>query len=222
MVTKQAEMFSFVDKSREAVFSYDVSGLSENVDTAELIGTIIGENADDVTCMKLKSIGLRNLMEYSINELMDLALGKNEAIQLHASFLLTKRLFQEKKGKSCIIRSPKDAADCLYDLKYEKQEHFVALFLNTKNEVVKRKTISIGSLNATIVHPREIFREAVKISAASVIVGHNHPSSDPSPSQEDIQVTKRLTESGKMLGIEVLDHIIIGQGFKSLKEQGYM
>src|SRR5690625_7874704 len=103
------------------------------------------------------------------------------------------------------------------------QEHFVTLFLNTKNQIIHRQTIFIGSLNASIVHPREVFREAVKRSAASIIVAHNHPSGDPTPSQEDIHVTWRLVESGKMTGIELLDHLIIGnRKFVSLKEKEYL
>jgi len=104
-----------------------------------------------------------------------------------------------------------------------KQEHFIAMFLNTKNQVIHRQTIFIGSLNASIVHPREVYKEAVKRSAASVICAHNHPSGDPTPSQEDIHVTRRLTECGKMLGIELLDHLVIGdRNFVSLKEKGYL
>jgi DNA repair protein RadC len=103
------------------------------------------------------------------------------------------------------------------------QEHFVCLYLNTKNQVIHRQTIFIGSLNASIVHPREVFREAVRRAAASVICAHNHPSGDASPSREDIEVTKRLVECGKMIGIELLDHLIIGDNkYVSLKEKGYV
>lgn len=98
------------------------------------------------------------------------------------------------------------------------KEFFVALFLNTKNGVLKQEVISIGSLNANIVHPREVFRTACMISASSIIVAHNHPSGDPTPSKEDIDLTKKLVEAGKMMGIELLDHVIIGHdsnyGFK--------
>ena len=98
------------------------------------------------------------------------------------------------------------------------KEFFMALYLNTKNGVMKQEVISIGSLNANIVHPREIFKTACMISASSIIVAHNHPSGDPTPSREDIEITKKLCEAGKMIGIEVLDHVIIGYdrnyGFK--------
>jgi DNA repair protein RadC len=98
------------------------------------------------------------------------------------------------------------------------KEFFITLFLNTKNGVLKQEVISIGSLNANIVHPREVFRTACMVSASSIIVAHNHPSGDPTPSREDIELTKKLAEAGKMIGIDVLDHVIIGHdrnyGFK--------
>jgi DNA repair protein RadC len=98
------------------------------------------------------------------------------------------------------------------------KEFFVTLYLNTKNGIIKQEVISIGSLNANIVHPREVFRTACMVSASSIIVAHNHPSGDPAPSREDIELTKKLAEAGKMIGIELLDHVILGQdrnyGFK--------
>lgn len=109
------------------------------------------------------------------------------------------------------------------DLRYLQKEHFVCLFLNTKNHVLAQETLSIGSLNASIVHPREIFRAAIKRSSASIICAHNHPSGDPTPSPEDIQITERLVQAGELIGIEVLDHVIIGdKHYISLKEQGLM
>ena len=105
----------------------------------------------------------------------------------------------------------------------DQQEKLYCLYLNTKNEVVHEKAVFIGSLNASIVHPREVFKEALKWSAASIIVSHNHPSGDPTPSQEDVQVTRRLTQAGEILGIECLDHLIIGDGrYVSMKEKGYI
>lgn len=109
------------------------------------------------------------------------------------------------------------------DVRTLQQEHFVALYLNTKNHVIKQKTLFIGSLNASIVHPREVFKEALRTSSAALICLHNHPSGDPAPSPEDISVTKRLNEAGKILGITLLDHIITGDDcFVSLKERGFL
>ncbi|MBU5213574.1 DNA repair protein RadC [Bacillus oleronius] len=100
---------------------------------------------------------------------------------------------------------------------------YTCIYLSTKNQVIHQQTIFIGSLNASIVHPREVFKEAFRRSAASIICIHNHPSGDPGPSREDIEVTKRLVECGKIIGIEILDHLIIGdKKFVSLKEKGYL
>ncbi|MDW7726869.1 MAG: DNA repair protein RadC [Candidatus Methanoperedens sp.] len=102
-----------------------------------------------------------------------------------------------------------------------QKEHFIALYLNTRNRVVKKEVISIGTLNANVVHPREVFRTAISVSAAHIIVAHNHPSGDPTPSKEDITITKKLVEAGKIIGIEVLDHVIIGdERYHSMKEAG--
>jgi DNA repair protein RadC len=103
------------------------------------------------------------------------------------------------------------------------KEFFIALYLNTKNGMLKQEVVSIGSLNANIIHPREIFKTACMISASSIIVAHNHPSGDPSPSREDIEITIKLSEAGKMMGIELLDHVIIGYGKNyGFKENGLM
>ncbi|MEG2504830.1 MAG: DNA repair protein RadC, partial [Carnobacterium sp.] len=101
------------------------------------------------------------------------------------------------------------------------QEHVVALYLNTKNHLIKKETIFVGGLNSSIAHPREIFRGAVRISAARIILGHNHPSGNPEPSQADISFTKRIIECGELMGIDLLDHIVVGEkGYISLKETG--
>ena len=109
------------------------------------------------------------------------------------------------------------------EMRYLDREHFRVLILNTKNHILKNCLVSIGSLNSSLVHPREVFKQAIKSSGAAVILIHNHPSGDPYPSNEDIEITKRLHEAGKIVGIEVLDHIIIGDGsFVSLKERSVL
>ncbi len=109
------------------------------------------------------------------------------------------------------IHSPEDVSNIVKPLISDpNKEHFITLYLNTKNGILIQEITSIGSLNANIVHPREVFRTACKVSAAHIIVAHNHPSGDPTPSTEDIELTKKLVEAGKLLGIDVLDHIIIG------------
>lgn len=149
-------------------------------------------------------------------------IGLVKAVTLVAGIELGRRLSQREPGQRPIIRSPQDAADLVMsELRYQTKEHFMALLLSTKNHVIARAIISVGSLNASIVHPRELFREAISYSAAAVILVHNHPSGDPTPSQEDISLTKQLVEAGNLLTISVLDHVIIGDGkYVSFKEKG--
>ena len=168
---------------------------------------------------------IQDLKDATIEEYTKVkGVGQAKAVQLLAAAEIGKRLYRKHSEGRYTIRSPEDAAAYLMtDMSSLTQEHFVVLFLNVKNEVLHKQTIFIGSLNSSIVHPREIFREAVKRSAASIICAHNHPSGNPTPSPEDIDVTKRLTEAGALMGIEVLDHVIIGDHqFISLKEKGYM
>ena len=167
---------------------------------------------------------IAELMSATEQELMQIkGIGKAKAKQILAALELAKRLNAPAEAPY-IIRSPRDVAQLMIpEMRYLQVEQFVVLFLNTKNGVIAKETISIGSLSASIVHPREVFKAAIKRSSASIIAVHNHPSGNPTPSAEDIQITNRLVESGKIIGIDVLDHIIIGDGqFYSLKEHGLM
>jgi DNA repair protein RadC len=132
---------------------------------------------------------------------------------------LTRRRYRGKKLKE--IRGPDDVVAFVgLKLKKEQREHFLVLLLNARHEVMGRETVSIGSLNASIVHPREVFKPAITTSAASIILVHNHPSGDPEPSEEDLSITKRLVEAGELLGIGVLDHVIIAErGAVSLRSR---
>jgi DNA repair protein RadC len=169
--------------------------------------------------------GLRLLKAASLEEITAIkGIGKAKAIQVMAAVELGRRIANLAYDDRYVIRSPEDGANYMMnDMRFLSQEHFVCLYLNTKNQVIHKQTVFIGSLNASIVHPREVFKEGLKRSAASIIALHNHPSGDPAPSREDIEVTKRLVECGKIIGIELLDHLIIGENkFVSLKEKGYL
>lgn len=135
-----------------------------------------------------------------------------------------KQVVRESDFEVVQIKSPEDAANAIQkEIGDEDREVFFVLCLNTKNRVVAIHRASVGSINAAIVAPREVFKSAILNNAASIIVAHNHPSNDPSPSNEDIEVTKRLVSAGDILGIEVLDHIIVGESkYISLKSKGYM
>ncbi|MCS7460831.1 DNA repair protein RadC [Paenibacillus doosanensis] len=159
--------------------------------------------------------------EQELTRIKGIGIGK--ARQITAMLRLAKAISAAAPTPH-IIKSPKDVFDLLApDFRHLQKEHFVCLFLNTKNHLIFKEVISIGSLNAAIVHPREVFRSAIKRCSASIICAHPHPSGDPTPSQEDIQLTKRLVEAGSIIGIEVIDHVIIGgHQFYSLKEHGHI
>ncbi|MFG6148372.1 RadC family protein [Halobacillus sp. B23F22_1] len=215
------------DRPRERLVKYGAHNLSNQELLAILLGS--GSKKESVTSLAQHILihfeGIMLLKDATIEELTAIkGIGAAKAVLLLSAIEFGKRLQQMKPVEKYVIRSPEDGADfVMEEMRDLKQEHFVCLFLNTKNQVLHRQTVFIGSLNASIVHPREVFKEAVKRSAASIICAHNHPSGDPSPSQEDIQVTQRLSECGKMIGIELLDHLVIGdRKFISLKEKGYL
>lgn len=215
------------DRPRERLIRQGAESLSNQELIAILLRTGIKQESVLVLANRILSSfdKIQDLKDATIEELMLVkGVGKAKAVQLLAAAEIGKRMYRKHSEGRYTIRSPEDAAAYLMtDMASLNQEHFVALFLNVKNEVLHKQTLFIGSLNSSIVHPREIFREAVKRSAASIIVAHNHPSGNPSPSPEDIEVTKRLIEAGSIMGIEVLDHVIIGNHqFLSLKEKGYM
>lgn len=168
--------------------------------------------------------GLYGLLDVAVEELLAIpGIGVAKALQMAAAVELGRRIVARPAAQKVQIRCANDAAEYVMErLRHLKKEYFVLLHLDTKHCVMGDEVVSVGSLNASIVHPREIFKSAVKRSASGILCIHNHPSGDPTPSPEDIAVTRRLCEAGKLLGIDVLDHIVIGDGrFVSLKSQGY-
>ncbi len=168
---------------------------------------------------------LAGLMQASIEELAAVkGIGQVKAVQIKAALELGKRLMLLPPAERLTIRTPDDVVGLVMDnMRHLDREHFCALLLNTKNQVLSLETISIGTLSSSMVHPRELFKAAIKKSAAAVIIIHNHPSGDPTPSKEDISITKRIVEGGEILGISVLDHLIIGDNkFVSLKAKGFI
>lgn len=215
------------ERPRERMLHYGAEALSH----AELLAIMLRTGTVSESAVRLASRvlsecgGLRSLVDMSIDQLKGIkGIGNAKALQIMAGIELGRRLAKSTWTERVTIRSPKDIADLVSeDLRYLQKEHFICLFLNTKNHLLAQETLSMGSLNASIVHPREVFRAAIKRSSASIVCVHNHPSGDPTPSPEDIQLTARLVEAGAIIGIEVLDHVIIGdQRFISLKEQGFM
>lgn len=191
---------------------------SEALSSQEILALILGRGIKDesvlVTAQKLLSKfgNLKNLASASIEELTQIkGIGPAKAAQIKATFELSKRLDDSSgEGPKVTLKSPEDAIKAAKSqLKGKKKEHFMVLCLDTRNHLINAQKISIGSLDCSIVHPREVFKEAISSCAASVIFMHNHPSGDPTPSEDDIKITKRLVEAGEIIGIDVLDHIII-------------
>ncbi|MDR3597694.1 DNA repair protein RadC [Clostridium sp.] len=197
-----------------------------NLSDTELLGLIIKEKSNEMISDNLvnKFSSLDNLLiNTSEEELKSIKGLSNKRIeQIKAIAEISRRLYSKSNIKNYKINTPSDIANYIMnDLRFLNQEHFIVISLNTKNMILNSKTIFIGTLNSSLVHPREIFLQAIKSSANSIIVCHNHPSGDVNPSQEDINITLRLKECGKILGINLIDHIIIGDtNHKSLKEDG--
>lgn len=164
--------------------------------------------------------GLKGLANISIEELSSFqGIGLAKSAQIKAAIELGHRIYKEVNIAKPKITKPSDVVDLVMEMQFLDKEHFRIITLSTKNHVIGIDEISVGSLNSSIVHPREVFKKALEKNAASVILVHNHPSGDPEPSREDIQVTNRLVKAGEIMGIEILDHIIIGaNNYKSLKE----
>lgn len=209
---------SYLDKVRSKINRYS----ADNVDIRDLFAIIVGRNNPDIS-NKLANYHMRELINMTVEDFKEIeGITNSIAEKLVAAIALAKKLARQELPDMFQIHSPEDAAKYLQWMRYEEQEKFVCLYLNTKNQVIREKVIFVGSLDASVVHPRECFKEAVKCSAANIIIAHQHPSGDPSPSREDIKATKRFHEAGEIIGINVLDHIIIGDGrFTSLKEKGY-
>jgi len=205
--------------------------------TSELIAILLrtglqGVSAIDVAEQLLNRFGsLTGLCAASIDELRQTkGIGRDKAIALKAAFTLANRMAKEIQVEAPIIEKPQIVAALIRDdLRLRSEERFVALLLNTRHRLIRVETISTGTLDASLLHPRELFRPAITANAAAIIVAHNHPSGDPTPSSADIQVTREIVKAGALLKIPVLDHIIIGRStasqpkdYTSLEELGLM
>ena len=211
------------ERPREKLLFYGAQFLSNE----ELLAIILRTGNKDSNVVELSyriihSVGgLNGLFKASAKELMKVkGVKEAKATQILAMCELYKR-FKVSELTQVKISKPSDVAELVLDeLRMLRQEVLILITLDTKNKVISKKEIFKGGLNSSLVHPREIFREAVKDSAASIIICHNNPSGDPTPSRDDINITTRLKECGKMMGIELLDHLIIGDNrFISLKEK---
>lgn len=203
----------------------------EMLSDAELLAIIIKAGTKDKTSVQLiqelmkdfeyENKGLGFLNGLSLTEIQKIkGLGKIKAIQLKAICELSKRIVKPANFNRYKITSPEDVAMLVMEeLRYMSQERLITILLDSQNVVLKKITLAIGGLNKNLIEPREIFKEPIKLSADKIILVHNHPSGNPYPSDTDIKMTKRVVEAGKIFGIEILDHVIIGNGiFSSLKK----
>jgi DNA repair protein RadC len=214
------------ERPRERLQKFGVEALSAQEILALILGRGIAGESVMMTAQRLLSQfgSLKGIASASVEELSTVkGIGVAKASQIKAAFELASRLEgYPEVGKMPLVKTPAEVTALVRGrLKGKKKEHFLALLLDARNQLIKVAEISVGSLDASIVHPREVFKEAISASAASVIFVHNHPSGDPGASDDDIALTKRLADAGEIVGIDVLDHIIIGdKNYLSLKREG--
>ena len=213
------------ERPRERLARHGASVLSN----AELLAILLRTGTREESAISLahrilvQEQGLRYLADSNVEQLSAInGIGKAKAAQIKAAIELGKRLAAFEPGADKPLKCPQDVAGLLMEeMRYLKKEHMKLVLLNVKCNLISVEEISVGSLNASIVHPREVFNPAIRKSSASIIMVHNHPSGDPAPSSEDISITARIAEAGKLIGIELVDHIIIGDGkYVSMKEKG--
>jgi len=214
------------ERPRERLQRFGVEALSAQEILAVLLGRGIAGESVTVTAQRLLTRfgSLKGMAGASVEELAQVrGIGLAKAAQIRAAFELAGRLEgYPEPGEKPAVKTPDQVVSLVRSkLRGKQKEHFLALLLDTRGRLIKVAEISVGSLDTSIVHPREVFKEAVSASAASVIFVHNHPSGSPEPSEDDIKLTKRLAEAGEIMGIDVLDHIIIGdRQHLSLKGKG--
>jgi len=212
------------ERPREKLLSKGAEFLSN----AELLALIIRTGSREKTAVELAQHiinffgGLKNLINLSCEELKTVkGVGKAKAAQISSLVELSKRISKTKVEKGKTIFTPSKAAEILMeDMRYLEQEVVKTVLLDVKNKIIKIAEITKGGLSSSIVHPRDVFKEAIRKNSAAIIMAHNHPSGEPTPSSEDIRISKKIAKSGTILGIELVDHIIIGDGkYVSLKEE---
>lgn len=217
------------DRPRERLINHGAHYLSN----VELLALLIRSGSKDMSAIQLaeqvlcvyKGSGMAAMANVTVGDLTKVkGIGYAKAAEIVAAVELGRRLYRESLGNRVAVNCPGDAAAyAMTRLRHEQKEHFEIILLNVRNQIMSMQLISIGSLTASVVHPREVFKAAVQGTAASIILVHNHPSGDPEPSKEDISITRRLVRAGEIMGIPVLDHIVIGDGrYVSIKEEGFM
>lgn len=200
-----------VDRPREKL----VAKGAENLKDSELLAILLrtgkaGKNVIEIASQILTKHSKKRLLQMTYQDLVKIGgIDSAKATTLLAAFELSKRAMEVNDTNLPTITTPKDVVAQLTELRHNKKEHFIALYLNARNQLVHKETISMGTLNANLVHPREVFEPALKHSAAGIMVAHNHPSGDPRPSNTDSEITKKLTDAANIMGVTLFDHVII-------------
>jgi DNA repair protein RadC len=212
------------DRPRERLLTVGAGALSNH----ELLAILIGSGTSRLKVLQVAQLllsrfgGLAGLARASVSDLCEVpGIGNARAAELKACLELGRRLLTSPDLDRPTIRCPADAASLMLDMGLLEQEHLRVMLLNTKNHVLGTREVYRGSLNCSLIRVGELFRDAVRQNCAAIILVHNHPSGDPSPSRDDIQVTRQAVEAGKLLDVQLLDHLIIGRGDRwiSMKER---
>ncbi|OGH89099.1 MAG: hypothetical protein A2537_01585 [Candidatus Magasanikbacteria bacterium RIFOXYD2_FULL_36_9] len=200
------------DRPREKMEKYGQGKLTD----VELLAILLRTGTKNLNVLKLsqkilKKFENKKIIDITINELKSIhGLGVAKSCEIIACFELGRRMLKDKK--TSILLTPKDVWERMQDIRSSKKEHFVVFYLDSRSQEIQREIISVGTLNESLVHPREVFENAIKNNAAAIIIAHNHPSGDLKPSQSDIEITNKLIHAGKILDIKVIAHIIVSGG----------
>lgn len=216
---------NYHDRPREKLLIKGVDHLRDY----ELLAIVLrtgyqGKNVMEVSKSIIQKYKMRALLQLTLQDLIKIkGIGKDKACTLLAAFELTKRALSLDDTSLPVIKTPQDILNQLTNIRQHKKEYFVVLYLNARCQLIHRETISIGTVNSSIVHPREVFEPAIRCYASQIVLAHNHPSGDPHPSDGDITVTKRIIKAGELMGVEVIDHVIVTKDkYISMKLEDYI
>jgi len=214
-----------VDRPREKFLKKGPEALSKSDLLAILLGSgIKGKNVQQLSQQIIKKFG-KNFLNITVDDLKGVAgIGEAKALQIASAISLVKRFYADDQTNEVVIKNSQDVASLTYDLRNKKKEHLVCLYLNARNVLLKKEVVSVGLADKTLLHPREIFYPATELNAASVILVHNHPSGDSSPSEKDIEIVEKIAQAGEIMGIPVIDFVIISEKgdysfYEKLKDQ---
>ena len=212
-----------IEQPREKLEKYGAEKLSNEELLAILLRTgPKGSGVLELSKKTLRQFAGSSLANVSVEEIKNIhGIGPAKACEIVACFELGRRLLKDKQV--ALILSPRSVWEKMEDVRSSKKEHFAVFFLDTQNQIIKREIISVGTLNASLIHPREVFEPAVKHVCAHVLLAHNHPSGSLEPSDQDLAVTRRLIDAGRIMGIEIIDHVIVtSTGYSSFKEKNLL